>query len=41
MGKGDKKSGKGKVAMGSKGKTRPARKQNIASHAAAKLPKKG
>ncbi len=41
MGKGDKRSGKGKLIIGSKGKTRPARKQNIASRAAAKVPKKG
>ena len=41
MGKGDKRSGKDKLIIGSKGKTRPARKQNIASRAAAKVPKKG
>ena len=40
MGKGDKKSGKGKLSMGSKGKSRPARPQNVATRAAAKLPKK-
>lgn len=28
MGKGDKRTRKGKLTMGSKGKTRPARKQN-------------
>jgi ribosomal small subunit protein bTHX len=31
MGRGDKRSGKGKLSMGSKGKTRPARPQNVAS----------
>ena len=29
MGKGDKRSRKGKITIGSKGKTRPARPQNI------------
>jgi len=40
MGKGDKRSRKGKLIMGSKGKTRPARKQNKLARAEAIKPKK-
>jgi ribosomal small subunit protein bTHX len=36
MGKGDKRSGKGKLWKGTKGKTRPARPQNKKARAALK-----
>ena len=39
MGKGDKKSRKGKITMGSYGVTRPRKKTKTAAPAAAKAPK--